>query len=78
MTLWPELYYLTMSTEKCLSRGSSKITLVPERVVYYYEVSWPLVVNLWHKGIFSRKHTAKVSISFSSAGLTDPQVETNL
>lgn len=26
MTLEPELNYLTMSTEKCLSRGSSKIT----------------------------------------------------
>lgn len=64
MTLWPELNYLTMSTEKCLSRSSSKITLVPEPVVYYGEVSWPLVVNVWHKGIFSRKQMAKVSISF--------------
>lgn len=64
MTLWPELNYLTMNTERCPSRGSSNITVVPEPLLYYSEVSWPLVMNLWHKRIFSRQRMAKVSISF--------------
>lgn len=75
--LWPQLNYLTLSTENCLSKGSSKIILIPESVLYYCEASWPLVVNLWHKGIFSRKHGQSFNV-FSTAGLTDHHVETNL